>query len=181
MRRRSVMTGIALSLIALLPCSNAAAAHHEKTEEAVGIEKRHQIQRECENLVYEFLRLFENEHAKAADLFTEDGEASFSAAADPTVGRDKIREAWSGIDSGKVELNALVANNLLVKVVNENNATAFCYVTHYQHRYKDAKREGDSVQTKGSPLMSWTFEFKPEDGKWKISRTAVRGYYTTKE
>ena len=161
----------------LMPCTLAVAAHHEEAEKSVDIEKQHQIERECEKVIYTFLRRFENEHAKAADLFTKNGSSSFSTTGEPTVGRDKIREAWSGIDSGKVELNALVASNLLVQADSEDKASAFCYVRHYQFRFKSDKHEEAPVQPPAGPMMSWTFEFEFEDGVWKISKLEVRGYY----
>ncbi len=174
-------TGIAMALVLTLPCGLAVGAQHEGEEKSVDIAKRQQIEQECERIVYKYLRLFENEHGKAAELFTKDAEVSFSSTGEPTVGRDALRESWSGIDANKVEINALVANNLLVEVSNEHHATAFCYVTHYQHRYKDSKREGESVQPKGSALLNWTYEFNDSEGDWKISKMTIRPYYNSKE
>lgn len=136
------------------------------------LQHRHQIERECERLVYMFLRFFEDEHSKAADLFAEDGQFN------TLVGADNIRKEFLIIEKrAVVELNALVATNLLVYVIDENNAKGFSYVTHYQHRFKDEKREGPPVQTPTTPIMSWTYEFKRVGSDWKFSKLEIGAYF----
>ena len=166
MRTNIVLAGIGLALISVLPLALTADA---TGQESMDIHKRHEIERECERPVYTFLRLFEGEHAKTADLFTEDGSAPFPSGT-PTVGREAIREFFSTIDARNVELNVLMANNLVINVVDENNATGFCYVTHYQHLYADSKREGPAILRAANTITGWHWEFKRVEGEWKIAK-----------
>jgi len=137
-------------------------------EGSMSLQQRHEIERECERPVYTFLRLFEREHAEAAELFTEDGSALLGG--EPKVGREAIREFFSGIDVDDVELNVLIANNLVITVIDQDNAKGFCYVTHYQHRYADSKREGQAVLRTPHTITGWSWEFRRVKGEWKISR-----------
>jgi hypothetical protein len=166
MRRNTVLAGIGLALISVLPLALTADA---TGKESMDIHKHYEIGRECERLVYTFLRLFEDEHAKTADLLTEDGSVPFPIGK-PTVGREAIREFFSTIDARNVELNVLIANNLVITVIDENDATGFCYVTHYQHLYADSKREGQAVLRAPNTITSWHWEFKRVKGEWRIGK-----------
>ncbi len=170
MRSSLVLAGMALALITLLPGALTADA---AAKGSMALQQRHEIEHECERLVYTFHRLFESEHSKVADLFAEDGKMQFGDA-EPVVGADTIREAYLVVEErAVVELNALIVNNLLIDVVDENNATGFSYVTHYQHRYKDAKREGTAYLNDPPSLLVWTYEFKRVNGEWKFSSHKV--------
>ncbi len=150
---------------ACLPESEGKAAG----KASMDLRQRHEIEHECERPVYTFLRLFERDHSEVADLFTEDGSVQFPPAG-PTVGREAIRERFSSVDPNDVELNVLNANNLLITVIDEDNATGFCYVTHYQHRYADSKREGTPVLSAPWTISGWSWEFRRVEGEWKISK-----------
>ena len=169
MRRNIVLTGIGLALISVLALAVIADA---TGKESMDISKRLQIERACEKQVYTFLKFFEGEHAKTADLFTEDGSVPFPMGK-ITTGREAIREFFSTIDAKNVELNVLMANNLLITVVDENNATGFCYVTHLQHLFEDSKREGMGVLREPNTITSWFWEFKRVKGEWKIGKLDV--------
>jgi ketosteroid isomerase-like protein len=169
MRRTTVLAGIGLAMASVLPLALTADA---TGNESMDIHKRLEIERECERHVYTFLRLFEGEHAKTADLFTKDASVPFPSGK-PTVGREAIREFFSTIDARNVELNVLMANNLVITVVDENSATGFCYVTHYQHVYADSKREGQAVLRAPNTVTSWYWEFKRVQGEWKIAKLDV--------
>jgi len=145
----------------------------------MNLQQRHQIERECERLVLKFMRLFENEHSKAADLFAEDGKF-LAGGTEHTVGSATLREGWSHIDAARVELNALVVTNLLVDVIDENSAEGSSYVTHYQYRFKDSKREGNPTQPPAGPMLRCTYEFKAVDGEWKFANLEFQGYYFPK-
>lgn len=142
----------------------AAADHHESNNSSMPLAERHQIEHEGERLINTFLRLFENEHAKTADLFTEDGQAFAN------VGREKIREAFSRIDARKVEINVLISSNIIITVIDENNATGSCYATHYQHVYPDAKHEGQAESRAPNTITRWNWKFKRVKGEWRISK-----------
>jgi hypothetical protein len=133
---------------------------------------RNDIEHACERPVYTFLRLFERDHSEVADLFTEDGTMQFSHE-DPMNGREAIRERFSTVDPNDVELNTLLANNLLITAIDENNAKGFCYVTHYQHRYADSKREGRGLVNGPHTITGWSWEFERVGGEWMISKILV--------
>jgi hypothetical protein len=169
MRRNIVLAGIGFALISVLTLAITADAIGKET---LDIQKRQEIERECERVVYTFLKWFEGEHAKTADLFAEDGSVPFPMGK-ITVGREAIREFFSTIDARNVELNVLLANNLLITVADENNATGFCYVTHLQHLFEDSKREGMGVLREPNTVTSWFWEFKRVKGEWKIGKLDV--------
>jgi len=169
MRRNIVLAGIGLTLISVLALAVAADATGKKP---MDISKSLQIERACEKVVFTFLKLFEGEHAKTADLFAEDGSVPFPMGK-ITVGREAIREFFGTIDAKNVELNVLLANNLVITVVDENNATGFCYVTHLQHLYEDSKREGQAVLREPNTVTAWYWEFKLVQGEWKLGKLDV--------
>ena len=74
MRTEHHLAGVGLALVSVLPLAVAADA---TGKESMDIQKRQEIERECERIVYTFLQVFEGEHAKTADLFTEDGSVPF--------------------------------------------------------------------------------------------------------
>jgi hypothetical protein len=169
MRRNQIVAGVALALISVVTLVVIA---DDTGKEAMGMCERMQIERVCERQVYTFLRFFEREHAKTADLFTEDGSVPFPAGK-ITVGREAIRKFFSTIDAKDVELNVLLANNLLITVVDENNAKGFCYVTHLQHLFEDSKREGMGILREPNTVTAWYWEFKRVEGEWKIGKLDV--------
>ncbi len=170
MKSTLTIAGLASALIVAL--SFASGARSEAKEKSMDIQQRHQIERECERLVLTFCRDFEDKHAKAADLFAEDGQFN------TLEGAKAIREHFTMIEKrAVVELNALVATNILIDVVDEDHATGASYVTHFQHRFKDANREGPAVQPPSSPILKWTYAFKRVDGEWKFSDLQFGSYY----
>jgi hypothetical protein len=150
MKRNVILVGVGLALVSVLSLAVAADA---TGKESMDLQERQEIERECERIVYTFLRFFEREHAKTADLFTKDGSVPFPAGK-ITVGREAIREFFSTIDAKDVELNLLLANNLLITVVDEDNATM-------------------GVLREPNTVTSWFWEFKRVKGEWKISKLDV--------
>jgi len=169
MKRNIVLAGIGFALISVLTLAITADAIGKET---LDIQKRQEIERECERVVYTFLKWFEGEHAKTADLFAEDGSVPFPSGK-ITKGREAIRKFFSTIDSKDVELNVLLANNLFVTVVDENTATGSCYVTHLQHLFPDSKREGQGVLGEPNTVTAWYWNFERVKGEWKIGEVDV--------
>ena len=129
-----------------------------------------QIHNECQRLVYKFLQVLEEEQAKVADLFAEDGQAF------ELVGREQIREHFAGIDAVDNNVNVLLCTNLLIDVDDEDHARATNYVTHYV-----ADREAeDLTDPTGAPVSGelnaarsitrWSWEFRRIDGEWLVSK-----------
>ena len=137
-------------------------------EEKLDSETKHTIHHECKRLIYTFLDYFEDEHSNIADLMTKDGEA-FGAK-----GRDAIRKTGAVIEKQAViEVNALVASNLLIDIQDATHATAKCYIEAYQYNYENAEREGQAVLELPNTLTVWHWEFELEDEEWKISKMST--------
>jgi|Marorgknorr_s2lv_3_1036020.scaffolds.fasta_scaffold43069_1 hypothetical protein len=171
MKTSIATVGSALALI--LAFSFVANDGVNAKDNSMKILERHQIEHECERTVLTFMRDFEDKHGKAADLFAKNG--TFNTM----EGADTIREHFEMIEErAVVELNALVATNILIDVVDSDHATGTSYVTHFQHRYKDANREGPAVQPKSSsPLLKWTYEFVRVGDEWKFSDLQFGSYF----
>lgn len=163
---KNAITKVLLSAALLTMPMLANAEHHEEIEK-MSLTDRHVIYKECERLINKFLLRFEREHARAADLFTEDGQAlSFK-------GRETMREAFDQFDQGDVEVNVLASSNILIDIVDEDNATGACYATHYQYKHPDSKREGQPELESPKSITRWTWDFKRVDGEWYIAKLNV--------
>ncbi len=165
MRTRFALGSIALTAVTMLPWAFTVDAAEEGS---MDIRERHEIERACERSVYTFLRLFEGEQSKTADLFTENGSVQFLPGA-PKVGRETIREEYSRLETVDTNLNVLIASNLLITAIDENNAAGFCYVTHFRHEHADSKREEQGVLRAPNSITGWSWEFRRVEGEWKIS------------
>lgn len=134
------------------------------------IQQRHQIEHECERLEYQFLRLFEHEHSKVADLFTEDGVLAIEQT---RKGRDVIREAMLEVEKNAVrEVGTLIATNVIVDVIDENNARGESHLLHYKHVRKDEKDEGPWPLYDPLGIYRWVAEYKHVNGEWKIAHVS---------
>jgi len=131
------------------------------------IQQRHQIEHECERLVYKWLRLFEHEHSKVAEMFTED--AVWRGTENAVKGRDAIRETFLRVEKHAApEVNTLVATNVVIDVIDENNATGEFYVTHYQH-IRQGENKGPYPLYDPNSIGRWVDEYKRVNGEWKIA------------
>jgi len=138
--------------------------------------QRSQIGFECSQLVYRFSHLFEAEHSRVADLFTEDGSLQIGGHVEPVVGAENIRSAMMVVEKrAGEETNILISNNVIVDAIDENNATGHSYWTHQQHR--TAGGRPDTVLPYKEPHVVGKFEdeFKRVNGEWKFSRRVFRG------
>jgi hypothetical protein len=129
-----------------------------------------EIHKQCEQLIYKFLKVLEGEQAKTADLFAEDGRA-FNL-----VGRDQIREHFGDIEKVDNNVNVVLCNNLVIDIEDEDHATATHYCTHYvsdpePEDLKDptgnhVKGELDTART----ITRWSWEFRRVGDEWLISK-----------
>lgn len=159
MKRYPVLMSLTLVIAVMVPIACA--------DDSMQLQQRQSIEHECERLVYKFLKFFEFEHAKSADLFTEDGQAF------DNVGRETIREAFSKIDPQDIEVNVLLSSNLVIDVSDKDHATGAGYVMHFQDRHPDPKREGRPILRLPKTVTWWEWEFEQEDGNWRISKLTM--------
>jgi ketosteroid isomerase-like protein len=128
------------------------------------------IERECERLVTLYCHYVDHgEAAKIADLFTEDG--TWKSPEITMAGRDQIRAGFQGRQDRKERMSRHVCNNLLVHIVNENEATGTVYITLYRH---DGK-EGRSFSPLNGPEMVGEYQdryLKTKEG-WRFASRKV--------
>lgn len=128
-----------------------------------------EVKQQCEQLVYRFLRLLEGEHTLLADLFTEDGRA-FELA-----GRNAIRQRFADIKAVDHNVNVNLCSNLMIDVVDEVNARAENYVTHYESTPLTPVVKDPSGSTVGGELKTprsitrWHWEFRRVADEWLVS------------
>ncbi len=138
--------------------------------------QRSQIGFECSQLVYRFSHLFEAEHSRVADLFTEDGSLQIGGNTDPLVGAENIRSAMLIVEQrAGEETNILISNNVIVDVIDEDNATGHSYWTHQQHRTAGGRPSTVLPYKEPHVVGKFDDEFKRVHEEWKFSRRIFRG------
>lgn len=162
-----LILGVAMFLVAL---SSTAMADDSEKSSAVSAQERHIIRGECEYLINRYLQLLESDQGKTADLFTEDGDAFGH------VGREVIREFFSEIEKEDDNINVLLSSNLVIEVLDANNATGSHYATHYVSEPLDPAKKDPMGRSVGGELRKpksvtrWTWKFKRVDDQWWISK-----------
>ena len=136
------------------------------------------IEHECTRLVNKFHHLFNRDLSAVAELFTEDGAADFGTGS-AMKGRDTIREALYQGGSDTRTGRDIVMNtvtNIVIDVIDENNATGYSYDTYWQHVYKGEEKKLGTPVPVSSPayLGYWVDEFKCVDGEWKFASRKLR-------
>jgi ketosteroid isomerase-like protein len=133
------------------------------------------IERACDRLVTEYCHLVDHgQAAKIADLFTEDG---VWASTDNTMtGREQIARNFANRERNKARMSRHVCNNLLVDVIDENNARGVVYLTLYRHDGDEGRR----FSSVGPPAMIGeyrdTFENTPNG--WRFKRREISINFT---
>ena len=126
--------------------------------------------KQCEQIVYKFLRILETEMGKVADFFTKDAQF-FNYDR-----REKIREHFSHIETVDHNVNVNLSSNLIIDVLDETHAMATNYVTHYVSDPEPGDLKdpgGGSISGElatARSLTRWSWQFRCEEGKWLISK-----------
>jgi hypothetical protein len=90
------------------------------------------IERACERLVTEYCHFVDHgEAARIAGQFTDDGV--WASAAVAYTGREAIERSFSRRQDNVKRMSRHVCNNLLIDVIDENNASGVVYLTLYRH------------------------------------------------
>jgi len=101
------------------------------------------IERACARLVTEYCHFVDHgEAAKIADQFTEDGV--WKSAENTMSGRDAIRRGSQNRQDNVERMSRHVCSNLLIDVIDENNAKGVVYLTLYRHDGKPERRVSPS-------------------------------------
>ena len=90
------------------------------------------IERACARLVTEYCHFVDHgEAAKIADQFTEDGV--WASARDVRIGREAIAKSFQRRQDNTARISRHVCCNLLIDVIDENNAKGVVYLTLFRH------------------------------------------------
>ena len=101
------------------------------------------IERACERLVTEYCHFVDHgEAAKIADQFAEDGV--WASGKIVRNGRAEIAAAFNQRQGNAARISRHVCCNLLVDVIDEDNAAGVVYVTLYRHDGEIGRRTAPS-------------------------------------
>ena len=93
---------------------------------------RNLIERECARIVTLYCHYVDHgEAARIADLFTKDGV--WTGPGVRMDGEDQLRKGFQARQDNTARMSRHVCNNLLVDVIDEDNATGTVYLTLYRH------------------------------------------------
>jgi len=138
--------------------------------------QRTQIGYECSQLVYRFSHLFEAVHSQVADLFTDDGSLQIGGNSSVTVGAENIRSAMMVVEQrAGEETNILISNNVIVDVIDEDNATGHSYWTHQQHRTAGGRPDTPLPYKEPHVVGKFKDEYRRVGGEWKFSKRVFKG------
>ncbi|MGE4605509.1 MAG: nuclear transport factor 2 family protein [Myxococcota bacterium] len=101
--------------------------------------ERMAIERECERLVTRYCHIIDHgEASRVAELFSKDG--AWRAPGVVMQGNEEIRVGFTAREANRARMSRHVCNNLLIDVVDENNATGVVYLTLYRHDGDEERR-----------------------------------------
>ena len=101
------------------------------------------IERACARLVTEYCHFIDHgEAAKIAGQFTEDGV--WASPGDARTGREAIAKSFERRQDNAARVSRHVCSNLLIDVIDENNATGVVYLTLFRHDGDPARRVSPS-------------------------------------
>jgi len=127
--------------------------------------KRMLIEQECARVIVEYAHRIDHLDVEGfVNLFTKDAYYKQAAKEKPFVGHDQIR-AWIK-DYPRNQVVRHVATNILVTVVDENNAKASSYTTVYKAPNHPADKP--SPRTTPRCVVEYLDEFTHQPDGWKI-------------
>ncbi|MDB5730043.1 MAG: hypothetical protein JWQ00_3248 [Noviherbaspirillum sp.] len=134
------------------------------------------IEWDCSRLVLNFYRyLDEKRYDDLAALFDEDG--AWERLGEPLVGPQKIRETMNEREDW---LTAHVVTNLMIDVVDENNANSVQYITLYRHQgWDESKGPAPVVLPLG--VLRHRDALVRVGGEWKFKRKTSRAIMVNRE
>jgi len=101
--------------------------------------ERIQIERECERLVSLYCHYVDHgEAARVAELFSENGV--WRGGSVVMQGADQLREGFSARQANRGRMSRHVCSNLVVEVLDADNARGTVYLTLYRHDGEPGRR-----------------------------------------
>lgn len=137
---------------------------------------RTQIERACERLVMTYTHLVDFGGAdKIADLFTEDGEF-VGGGANLMKGKEQLKKGFGRRQKSK-RISRHVCTNLLIDVIDDDNAKGLVYLSLYRH---DPKEDAGPDPMKGAaplpgPNLIGQYEdtFQRVRGQWLFAQRKI--------
>jgi ketosteroid isomerase-like protein len=129
------------------------------------------IERACARLVTEYCHFVDHgEAAKIASQFTDDGV--WASPQDTRSGRDAIAKSFGKRQDNAARMSRHVCTNLLIDVIDENNATGVVYLTLYRHDGDPARR----VSPTDAPdiIGEYRDTFVRTSNGWRFKRREIR-------
>lgn len=132
--------------------------------------ERQEIERACERLVTQYCHFVDHgAKDRVFELFAEDG--IFNHPAGTMTGRAGIIEGVKALDIAGL-MSRHVCSNLLIDVVDENNATGVVYFQVYRHEGEVGRRVSPLTN---QPVLVGDYRdtFVRTDEGWKFKRRDV--------
>lgn len=131
---------------------------------------RMSIERACERLVTEYCHFVDHgQAARIADQFTEDGV--WAAPGSTLTGRAEIARGFGARQANTRRMSRHVCSNLLIDVLDHDNATGVVYLTLYRHDGEAGRRVSPSSVPDIVGEYRDTF-VRTEQG-WKFKRREI--------
>jgi len=124
------------------------------------------IERECERLVTNYCHHVDHGEAeKIADLFSDDG--IWRSPGVEMNGVDEVRKGFAARQANVGRMSRHVCNNLLINVIDEDNATGTVYLTLYRH---DGEAQRRTSPLDGPELVGeYRDRFVRTDTGWRFA------------
>ena len=141
------------------------------------------IEHDCEKLINRFYYLFNDDMAFVADLFTDDGVLilgrwELGPGAEPM--REPLHRGSKNMLEG-VEVVLNTVSNIVVDVIDANNATAISRDTFWEHGYYDGDLQGQPAPiTSPIGINTWEDQLRCVDGEWKFARRQMTAVFNNK-
>jgi hypothetical protein len=133
--------------------------------------KRIAIERECQRLVTVYCHYVDHGVAeKIADLFTDDGQ--WLSPEIKMIGKEQIKNGFALRQANAARMSRHVCNNLLVDVIDEDNAEGVVYLTLYRH---DGEAGRKISPMDGQPVLVGEYRdrFVRTDDGWRFSKREI--------
>ena len=137
--------------------------------------KRMLIERECARLVTNYCLFVDSrQYDRFLDVFTEDGVMGRGPKSPGFNGRKEI-EAYLKVRRTDIYLKHVSAN-VIIDVIDENNATGMSYFTVYR---KEGYVPGETIQPTAPAIVGeYRDRFvRDSDGKWRIKQRDATPYF----
>jgi hypothetical protein len=129
------------------------------------------IERECQRLVTAYCHYVDHgEAAKIAEQFTDDGQ--WLSPEIKMIGKEKLRKGFAGRQANTARMSRHVCNNLLIDVIDEDNAEGVVYLTLYRFD-GEAGRKFSPIDEQPTMVGEYRDKFVRTDEGWRFSERVI--------